>query len=186
MFYCLITYSFDSERPILGPFFDEQSCWKAMQENAREEHRIDTEENEYETEYKEDFQSGEITLTDIFPDRNDTTSWLMFEIETQQRSIIVERNNGGEKITFSMRFLCLKKDIDLYKAIQDAVCEYLHTPDGQKLYEYSCHEYNWLDLAANPIPEEICRKHGFLIIDKNVPEDVVMADDDLSENMYDD
>ncbi len=79
--YYLCLYSFDHEHLVRGPFESEKKCWQAMRKEAKEEFRIDLEENEYQCNLVEDSQSGEITLTDFFNNHTIETKWALFEIK---------------------------------------------------------------------------------------------------------
>lgn len=76
-FYYVTIYSFAAEKPVAGPFLSEIDAWNAMKSVAEEEYRIDTEENGYEDRYTEDRDSGEITLTTIFPTHTDVTHFFI-------------------------------------------------------------------------------------------------------------
>lgn len=81
MLFFVATYSFDSDRPVWGPFKDSTSCWEAMKKNAEEEFRIDTEENGWVTEplrMQED--EGIIELRNAFSDHEDVTTWSMIDV----------------------------------------------------------------------------------------------------------
>lgn len=100
MFYFICTYSFDSDRPVFGPYPTEEACWNAMKASAAKEMRIDIEENDYSCGMKEDQDGGEIILENYFQDRVDTTTWLLLEIdikipkETIQKAESVLVDNG--------------------------------------------------------------------------------------------
>lgn len=42
MYYYMTEYSFDSDRPVQGPFSSYEECWNAMEKDAENELRIDT------------------------------------------------------------------------------------------------------------------------------------------------
>lgn len=81
MWYALTRYSFDSEKPIAGPFKTEEEAWDFIESQADEEYRIDTEENGWETRMFKDKENGEITLIDYFVSHKDTTEFFIFEID---------------------------------------------------------------------------------------------------------
>ncbi len=51
-------------------------------------------------------------------------------------------------------------DFDIRSAVEKAVCDYLCTPEGKRVYDYNCESFNWGDFEAN-VPNEICQKYGF-------------------------
>ena len=81
MFYYLVRYSFDATKPVFGPFKTESEAWEAALVDARKEFKIDEEENEWNCDMSEYEDFGEIVLTNHFTDRDDTTEWLVFEME---------------------------------------------------------------------------------------------------------
>ncbi len=80
MFYYVIWYSFDGDKPVSGPYSTFEECWQAMKENAQKEYTHDTEVMGYNTEMTEMEDAGEIKLVNYFSDRNDETVWMAVEI----------------------------------------------------------------------------------------------------------
>ena len=80
MWYYLVRYSFDSTKPVFGPFETEFDAWEAALADARKEYKTDEEENEWDCDMSEYDDCGEIILTDHFTDRDDTTEWFVFEL----------------------------------------------------------------------------------------------------------
>lgn len=80
MWYCLIKYSFDSEKPVLGPFATETEAWDVALSNANKEFDIDKNENEWDVDMMVYEDIGEIVLVNHFVDGDDTTEWIVFEI----------------------------------------------------------------------------------------------------------
>ena len=80
MWYYLVRYSFDAEKPAFGPFNTEGEAWDAAIADAKKELNIAQNENEWDTEMSEYEEYGEIVLVDHFADRDDTTEYLIFEL----------------------------------------------------------------------------------------------------------
>lgn len=80
MWYYLIRYSFDSEKPVIGPFNTYEDAWEAALANAKKEFDIDQNENEWDCDMSEHEDYGEITLVNHFTDGDDTTEWIIFEL----------------------------------------------------------------------------------------------------------
>lgn len=80
MWYYMTKYSFDSSKPVVGPFNTEEEAYEKMQFMAQKEYDIDVNENEWETELYVDSESGEITITNYFDDSKDVTEFFTFEI----------------------------------------------------------------------------------------------------------
>lgn len=81
MWYFMIKYSFDSTKPIIGPFKTEEEAYAAMQEYAQKEYDIDVDENEWDTEIYVDNEAGEITIVNYFGTNKDVTEFFIFKIE---------------------------------------------------------------------------------------------------------
>ncbi len=80
MFYYLVRYSFDANKPVFGPFDTEEDAWKAALADAQKEFNIDQDENEYDSDMSEYEEHGEIILVNHFDDRSDTTEYILFEL----------------------------------------------------------------------------------------------------------
>lgn len=81
MYYCVTTYSFDNDRPVQGPFDNFDACWDAMLKDAKNELRIDVEENGFTSELREDYDAGVINLVRLVDDTDDdTTTWSAIEL----------------------------------------------------------------------------------------------------------
>lgn len=79
MFYYLVRYSFDAEKPVFGPFDTEYNAWSAALADAENEHEIDK-ANEWDTDMMTYEDCGEIVLVNHFADRDDTTEYMVFEL----------------------------------------------------------------------------------------------------------
>ena len=80
MWYYLIRYSFDAEKPVFGPFESQEDAWQAALDSAQKEFDIDRNENEWDSDMSEYEEYGEIVLVNHFYDRDDTTEYIIFEI----------------------------------------------------------------------------------------------------------
>ena len=80
MWYYLVRYSFDAEKPVFGPFNTEEEAWDAALADAQKEFDIDQNENEWDSDMSEYEEYGEIVLVNHFADRDDTTEYLIFEL----------------------------------------------------------------------------------------------------------
>ena len=83
-FFYTVTYNFDSDRHAVGPFATWEDAWAAMMEDAKNEERIDKEENGWDAFLCADEDDGEATLTVKFLDRENITTWLLFSGVTQR------------------------------------------------------------------------------------------------------
>lgn len=115
MLYYITEYKFDADMPVRGPFPDEDSCWSAMKEDAEVEHRIDVEENQWETEPLEiNREEGVIKLRNIFPDHEDITTWSIIDVpyyvsERKETAVIeVMMSQGLSKDTAEKLFSDIK------------------------------------------------------------------------------
>lgn len=80
MWYYLVRYSFDADKPVFGPFDTYEAAWEAALADAQKEFDIDQNENEYDSDMSEYEEYGEIVLVNHFDDRSDTTEYILFEL----------------------------------------------------------------------------------------------------------
>ena len=80
MWYYLVRYSFDAEKPVFGPFESQEDVWQAALDSAQKEFDVDRNENEWDSDMSEYEEYGEIVLVNHFYDRDDTTEYIIFEI----------------------------------------------------------------------------------------------------------
>lgn len=80
MWYYLVRYSFDADKPVFGPFNTEEEAWDAALADAQKEFDIDQNESGWDSDMSEYEEYGEIILVNHFTDRDDTTEYLIFEI----------------------------------------------------------------------------------------------------------
>ena len=81
MWYGMTKYSFDSDKPICGPFKTEEEAWEYIEKMADEEYRIDTEENGWNAKITKNKTCNEITIKDFFSAGIDVTEFFIFEID---------------------------------------------------------------------------------------------------------
>lgn len=88
-FYYTVTYSFDPSRRLVGPFVDEESCWKAMEEDANHEHEEDL-RNDTTSIVEKYKNAGEIVIKtpNELDDVPDTTTWSMFDNIEAPKNIV--------------------------------------------------------------------------------------------------
>lgn len=80
MWYYLVRYSFDSDKPVFGPFNSYEDAWDAALAAAEKEFDICQNENEWDSDMSEYEEYGEIVLVNHFTDKDDTTEYLIFKI----------------------------------------------------------------------------------------------------------
>lgn len=80
MWYYMMKYSFDSDKPVFGPFETEEEAYEKMQIAAQKEYSIDVNDCEFNTDIYVDSEAGEITITNYFETGNDITEFFTFEI----------------------------------------------------------------------------------------------------------
>ena len=66
------------------------------------------------------------------------------------------------------------------EAFKAAAAEYAKTPDGKDVVDDNCGDFNYGDFV-NSVPDEICEKHGFRVVDTFQTELIVDHDDCLVE-----
>ena len=82
MYYYVVKYSFDPDKPTFGPFKTEQEAWTAMECDAEKEHHIDKDENQWDSVLFKDKENGEITLVNYFVSYKDTTEFFIIELNS--------------------------------------------------------------------------------------------------------
>lgn len=101
MYYYTVTYSFDSDVPVKGPFANEAQCWAAMVKDAENELRIDTEEAGFNSKLDKNENEGTITLTNLFENHDDdVTIWQVIDVpyaptpDITEAAVRILRENG--------------------------------------------------------------------------------------------
>lgn len=82
MWYYLTKYSFDANKPVFGPFDSYDSAWIAALADAQKEFNIDKNENGWNSDLIVYEDTGEIILVNHFYDRDDTTEFIVFELDS--------------------------------------------------------------------------------------------------------
>lgn len=81
MWYYLVKYSFDADKPVFGPFDSYDNAWSSALADAKKEFNIDKNENGWDSDMIVYEDAGEIILVNHFADRDDTTEFIVFEID---------------------------------------------------------------------------------------------------------
>ena len=82
MWYYLVKYSFDADKPVAGPFNTYDDAWIAALNDAQKEFDIDKNENDFDSDLIVYEDTGEIILVNHFTDRDDTTEFIVFELDS--------------------------------------------------------------------------------------------------------
>ena len=82
MWYYLIKYSFDTDKPVVGPFSTYDDAWIAALNDAQKELNIDENENGWDSDLITYEDAGEIILVNHFYDMDDTTEFIVFELDS--------------------------------------------------------------------------------------------------------
>lgn len=78
-FFYTVTYSFDPNRRAVGPFQTCDEAWTAMLKDAKNEERSNREESGWTADLCVDEEAEKITLTNYFAERDDVTTWMLFD-----------------------------------------------------------------------------------------------------------
>lgn len=80
MYYYTVTYSFDFDHRLVGPFVDEKSCWEEMKRDALHEHEEDI-CNGSESIVEENIDGGiiQVKIPRELDDVPDITTWALFD-----------------------------------------------------------------------------------------------------------
>lgn len=91
-----------------------------------------------------------------------------------------------ERDGFDMRLLTVLFEVlsadehyDLLTAIKAAVTEWCCTEEGHGEFEYNRGCFNLADLVNSAIPTDLCRKHGFAIMDSAMSDKEIDWDEPL-------
>ena len=81
--------------------------------------------------------------------------------------MVVEHEGLGSR-SFVLKFEVVDAGITCIELLKDAVrkacAEYIQTEKGKETYHFNCEQFNWADFADD-VPNEICEKYGFRILD---------------------
>lgn len=67
---------------------------------------------------------------------------------------------------------------EIIPAVQAAAREFLNTPEGKKVWNDNCGNFNYGDFDLN-VPNSICLRHGFYRNSKDAP-DIIEEDYDIT------
>lgn len=86
----------------------------------------------------------------------------------------------NEDAAFCMRIQRIDNKVDdIENACREAAREYITTQEGLDVYLHSaCEDFNWGDFFSN-IPNSICAKHGFIILEDDTCDLLVDHNDRL-------
>ena len=93
---------------------------------------------------------------------------------------LVAATTSDGRDTWTSAFFVLhdNPELNVADAVREAAREWIATTDdGRKAWEETCCDFNWGDMLTHGLPEEICKKHGF-ILEWDVPANVVVVDHD--------
>lgn len=79
---------------------------------------------------------------------------------TIPRYLAVLDYDGDAAYVKMLHFLVARENFDLKQAVINACTDFCNT-DGTDIYLANCCCFNWGDFDAH-VPEEFCRKHGFI------------------------
>lgn len=99
-------------------------------------------------------------------------------MEKLLRTITAIERDGFNVRTLTMVFEVPAKDFDLKAAVMAAATEYCKTKEGRETYSHNCGNFNWADLEMN-VPNEICERHGFRMVDTMLSDIEVDWDEQL-------
>lgn len=94
------------------------------------------------------------------------------------KTIVAIERDGMDVRVLTLHFEVPNTQFDLKAAVKAACTEYCKTEEGKKVYEYNCNNFNWADFEMN-VPQEICEKHGFKLIQSDVADEEVDWDEEL-------
>ena len=81
MWYYLVRYSFDPDKHVVGPFDTENAAWSAAVNDAKREVKVSQEEADTNIDISIYEGCREITIIDHYVRGDDTTEYIVFEIQ---------------------------------------------------------------------------------------------------------
>lgn len=94
------------------------------------------------------------------------------------RTIVAVEHDGVEVRVLALNFEVPSASFDLKTAVKAACTEYCKTEQGLATYRYNCSSFNWADFAMS-VPNEICEKYGFKLLQSEVSDEDVDWDEEL-------
>lgn len=88
------------------------------------------------------------------------------------KTIVATDQDDLDIYTLVITLEILDESLNIEQAVMDACAEYCKTEEGKYTYaDYNCCNFNWGDFATY-VPNEICVKHGFKILDSESVEEL--------------
>lgn len=81
MWYYLVRYSFDPDKHVVGPFDTEDAAWSAAVNDAKREVKVSQEEADANIDISIYEGCREITIIDHYVRGDDTTEYIVFEMQ---------------------------------------------------------------------------------------------------------
>lgn len=94
------------------------------------------------------------------------------------QTVIAIKQDGMDTRAIALNFEVPNKQFDLKKAAMDAATEFCKTEEGRKVFDYNCSYFDWADFATS-VPNEICEKFGFSMVNDTLPNLIVNWDEQL-------
>jgi len=102
----------------------------------------------------------------------------MGKINTGYRIITATEKDGLNTRSLNIQLYIIKPGLNIHDAIVAACTEYCKTEEGRKTYKENNCNFNWGDFATY-VPNDICRKYGFIKVDTDIQEEEVNFDEQL-------
>lgn len=104
------------------------------------------------------------------------------------KTIVATDRDGLDVHTLTIMLDVFDSSINVEQAVIDACTEYCRTEEGKYTYcNCNCFNFNWGDFATY-VPNDICMKHGFKILDSEQVEELcfdfnqtLVSEDDVME-----
>lgn len=86
--------------------------------------------------------------------------------------------DGTTVTPYTIRALSNEEELNVERAIKDACKDYLNTEEGKKVLADNSGYFNIGDFMLN-VPDEICKKYGFVKVDVTATQFVINEDENL-------
>lgn len=93
-----------------------------------------------------------------------------------QKTVIAKYHDGSKENALGIVVESEEDGLDVIAAVKAAATEYVSTPRGEAAVAENSGDFNYGDFA-NHVPDAICRKHGFSVVDTFITELVVDHDE---------
>lgn len=94
-----------------------------------------------------------------------------------RKNIIAVEQNERECMFLRLEFDVPYRSFDLLGAVRYAVADYCKTEEGKRDLELNHGQFTWNDLHM--IPDKICQKYGFKLVDTDTCDDFVYRSEQL-------